>query len=162
MTTDIINYDYAENIKIKEFLMFLFIISISSLHQINTRVKKHFHELEVYVEFLEKKIKEEKTARISLEEDAKRIKDKADIISSQQKKKQLEQDKEIVNNSLSKEEIIDKTKNNIRLEIKFPNRCQAIKKNGTQCKQCGKETQGGGPIINGYCNYHKKLRQNIN
>ena len=158
MTTDIINYSSTENIEIKEFLMFLFIMSISSLYQKNTRVK----ELEVYVEFLEKKIKEQETAGISAEEDAKRIKKQADIKSALQKKKQLEQYEEIVNNSLPEEEILDKTENNIRLEIKFSNRCQAIKRNGKQCNQCGKENQKGGPIINGYCNYHKNLRQNIN
>lgn len=43
---------------------------------------------------------------------------------------------------------------------KYPNRCQAIKKNGNPCRQCGKPQQNGGPIIKGYCNYHKELREN--
>jgi len=34
-------------------------------------------------------------------------------------------------------------------------RCKAIKKNGKSCKQSGKSTQTGGPIINGYCKYHR-------
>ena len=37
-------------------------------------------------------------------------------------------------------------------------RCRAIKKNGKQCRQCGKPQQSGGEIINGYCNYHKQFR----
>ena len=38
------------------------------------------------------------------------------------------------------------------------NYCQAIKKNGKQCRQSGKSNQTGGPIFNGYCKYHKYLR----
>ena len=34
-------------------------------------------------------------------------------------------------------------------------RCIAIKKNGSRCRQCGKDTQSGGPIINNYCKYHR-------
>tara|TARA_Y100000389_G_C17467270_1_gene526792 strand:- start:1381 stop:1560 length:180 start_codon:yes stop_codon:yes gene_type:complete len=37
-------------------------------------------------------------------------------------------------------------------------RCQAIKKNGKPCKQSGKPRQNGGPIIDGYCKYHRHLR----
>ena len=37
-------------------------------------------------------------------------------------------------------------------------RCQAIKKNGKLCKQSGKPSQNGGPIIDGYCKYHRYLR----
>lgn len=37
-------------------------------------------------------------------------------------------------------------------------RCRAIKKNGKQCRQCGKPQQSGGEIIYGYCNYHKHFR----
>ena len=37
-------------------------------------------------------------------------------------------------------------------------RCQAIKKNGQPCKQCNKPKQNGGPIINGYCKYHRHFR----
>ena len=33
-------------------------------------------------------------------------------------------------------------------------RCQFIKKGGKQCRQSGKPSQSGGPIINGYCLYH--------
>ena len=36
-----------------------------------------------------------------------------------------------------------------------PNRCIAIKHNGSRCRQCGKKTQSGGPIINNYCKYHR-------
>ena len=49
-------------------------------------------------------------------------------------------------------------------EKKVRERCQFIKKNGKQCRQTGKETQSGGPIIDGYCNYHRpeknELREN--
>ena len=38
-------------------------------------------------------------------------------------------------------------------------RCQAIKKNGSQCRQCGKPQQSGGPILMGFCNYHKSQRK---
>ena len=41
----------------------------------------------------------------------------------------------------------------------LPTYCQAIKKNGRPCRQCGKENQSGGPIIYGYCKYHKHLRK---
>ena len=34
-------------------------------------------------------------------------------------------------------------------------RCIAIKSNGSRCRQCGKKTQSGGPIINNYCKYHR-------
>jgi|MEHZ01.4.fsa_nt_MEHZ011120021.1_2 hypothetical protein len=34
-------------------------------------------------------------------------------------------------------------------------RCIFIKKNGKQCRQSGKPSQSGGPIINQYCSYHK-------
>ena len=34
-------------------------------------------------------------------------------------------------------------------------RCIFIKKNGKQCRQSGKTSQSGGPIINQYCSYHK-------
>tara|TARA_B100000902_G_C27005187_1_gene761869 strand:- start:190 stop:435 length:246 start_codon:yes stop_codon:yes gene_type:complete len=40
-------------------------------------------------------------------------------------------------------------------EKKDRNRCQFIKGNGKQCRQTGKESQSGGPIINGYCRYHR-------
>ena len=33
-------------------------------------------------------------------------------------------------------------------------RCIYIKKNGKQCRQSGKPTQKGGPIIDGYCSFH--------
>tara|TARA_B110000285_G_C14809991_1_gene461513 strand:- start:148 stop:408 length:261 start_codon:yes stop_codon:yes gene_type:complete len=33
-------------------------------------------------------------------------------------------------------------------------RCIFIKKDGKQCRQSGKPTQSGGPIINQYCSYH--------
>ena len=36
-----------------------------------------------------------------------------------------------------------------------PNKCQAIRMNGRPCRQCNKETQSGGPIINGSCKYHR-------
>lgn len=36
-------------------------------------------------------------------------------------------------------------------------RCKFIKKNGKQCRQRGKENQSGGPILNGYCKYHRHL-----
>lgn len=36
------------------------------------------------------------------------------------------------------------------------NRCQFTKKNGKQCRQCGKENQTGGEIVGGFCNYHRK------
>ncbi len=36
--------------------------------------------------------------------------------------------------------------------------CQATKKNGKPCRQCGKPMQNGGPIIDGYCKYHKYFR----
>lgn len=39
------------------------------------------------------------------------------------------------------------------------NYCQATKKNGKPCRQCGKPNQMGGPIIDGYCNFHKYLRE---
>ena len=45
-----------------------------------------------------------------------------------------------------------KKKNN----IDNPIRCKYIKKNGQQCRQRGKPNQSGGPIINGYCKYHKQ------
>tara|TARA_Y100000389_G_C17015538_1_gene296274 strand:- start:13 stop:423 length:411 start_codon:yes stop_codon:yes gene_type:complete len=34
-------------------------------------------------------------------------------------------------------------------------RCIADKPNGSRCRQCGKDTQSGGPIINNYCKYHR-------
>ena len=34
-------------------------------------------------------------------------------------------------------------------------RCQCIKKDGKQCRQSGRPTQSGGPIINGFCSYHR-------
>ena len=34
-------------------------------------------------------------------------------------------------------------------------RCNHIKYNGKQCRQRGKPTQSGGPIINGKCKYHR-------
>lgn len=34
-------------------------------------------------------------------------------------------------------------------------RCKFIKKDGKQCRQRGKPSQSGGPIINGYCSYHR-------
>ena len=37
-------------------------------------------------------------------------------------------------------------------------RCQFIKKNGKRCRQVGKPSQSGGPIINGYCSYHRKRK----
>tara|TARA_R100000426_G_scaffold82116_1_gene60237 strand:+ start:603 stop:926 length:324 start_codon:yes stop_codon:yes gene_type:complete len=37
-------------------------------------------------------------------------------------------------------------------------RCQALKSNGKQCRQCGKPTQSGGEIIDGFCMYHSKYR----
>ena len=40
-------------------------------------------------------------------------------------------------------------------EKKERNRCQFIKGNGKQCRQTGKESQSGGPIIDGYCRYHR-------
>ena len=48
--------------------------------------------------------------------------------------------------------------NNIRKQIHHE-RCQAIKKNGKPCRQRNRQNQGGGEIINGYCNYHKHLRK---
>lgn len=38
----------------------------------------------------------------------------------------------------------------------FLDRCKFIKKDGKQCRQRGKPSQSGGPIINGYCSYHRK------
>lgn len=51
-----------------------------------------------------------------------------------------------------KEELEQKTEK----EVKTKNeRCKYIKKNGKRCRQCGKPKQTGGPIINGYCSFHK-------
>ena len=38
-------------------------------------------------------------------------------------------------------------------------RCQFIKKGGKQCRQSGKPSQSGVPIINGYCLYHRPKNQ---
>ena len=38
-------------------------------------------------------------------------------------------------------------------------RCQFIKKGGKQCRQSGKPSQSCGPIINGYCLYHRPKNQ---
>lgn len=38
-------------------------------------------------------------------------------------------------------------------------RCQFIKKDGKQCRQSGKPTQSGGPIISGFCLYHRPKNQ---
>lgn len=37
-------------------------------------------------------------------------------------------------------------------------RCRALKKNGRQCRQCGKPQQSGGPILMGFCDYHQSQR----
>jgi hypothetical protein len=47
----------------------------------------------------------------------------------------------------------------LNMEKEAPNYCQAIKKNGRPCRQCGKENQTGGLIIYGYCKYHKHIRK---
>ena len=36
--------------------------------------------------------------------------------------------------------------------------CKAIKRNGHRCRQSGKSNQGGGLIIQGFCDYHTKYR----
>ena len=36
-------------------------------------------------------------------------------------------------------------------------KCNGIRRNGSTCRQDG--TKSGGEIINGYCNYHKKMRK---
>ena len=38
-------------------------------------------------------------------------------------------------------------------------RCKFIKKGGKQCRQSGKPNQSGGPIIDGYCSYHRPKNQ---
>tara|TARA_Y100000817_G_scaffold259683_1_gene213682 strand:+ start:1802 stop:2065 length:264 start_codon:yes stop_codon:yes gene_type:complete len=53
---------------------------------------------------------------------------------------------------VEKKEKKEKKKNNKN----YPQRCKFIKKNGQQCRQRGKPNQSGGPIINGYCNYHRQ------
>ena len=45
------------------------------------------------------------------------------------------------------------------IQIPHHRKCQAIKKNGKPCRQRNRQNQGGGEIINGYCNYHKHLRK---
>ena len=50
-------------------------------------------------------------------------------------------------------------KNNYNIDINISinhNKCKGIKKNGKPCKQRGDPNQSGGPIINGYCKYHRK------
>ena len=36
--------------------------------------------------------------------------------------------------------------------------CLAIKTNGKPCRQMGKPKQSGGPLIAGFCEYHKSQR----
>ena len=54
-------------------------------------------------------------------------------------------------------EVVPPTEN--RKKIKLNNttyKCNGIRPNGSPCRQDG--TKSGGKIINGYCNYHKKMR----
>ena len=46
-------------------------------------------------------------------------------------------------------------KNDLSPKKEIIERCTYIKKNKKQCRQCGKPTQSGGPIINGRCKYHR-------
>ena len=59
---------------------------------------------------------------------------------------------------VEKVEKVEKEKKQIKKTTnkEYPNRCTIIKKNGQQCRQRGKPNQSGGPIINGFSNYHKQ------
>jgi hypothetical protein len=46
------------------------------------------------------------------------------------------------------------------IESEKVERCKATKWNGNRCRQEGQPNQTGGPIIDGYCSYHKKFRKN--
>ena len=58
----------------------------------------------------------------------------------------------VVPNTTNRKKIIFKKKRLNNTTYK----CNGIKRNGSPCRQNG--TKSGGEIINGYCNYHKKMR----
>lgn len=59
----------------------------------------------------------------------------------------------IYKENLQEKEVKNYTKNQSNEHIL--DRCKFIKKDGKQCRQRGKPSQSGGPIINGYCSYHR-------
>uniref|UniRef100_A0A6C0L216 Uncharacterized protein n=1 Tax=viral metagenome TaxID=1070528 RepID=A0A6C0L216_9ZZZZ len=69
----------------------------------------------------------------------------------------IEQDYNQVDYSENGEIKFETVKEKVKEKVKSRQRCQYIKAGGKQCRQSGKETQTGGPIIDGYCKYHRKI-----
>ena len=71
--------------------------------------------------------------------------------------KVIEQDYNQVDYAENGEIKFEKVKEKEKVKVESRQRCQHIKADGKQCRQSGKETQSGGPIIDGYCKYHRQF-----
>ena len=95
----------------------------------------------------------EENGKIVVEEKKEVVEEKKEVVEEVNKETGEVNPNFIYKENLKKKEVKKYTKNQSNEHIL--DRCIFIKKDGKQCRQRGKPSQSGGPIINGYCSYHR-------